>query len=125
MMAYLTGNFRDAVVALSGHGPVKQRLAHAFTTYLEEIHDDEMPANSRHKFANLRQRLHQAQPHNGETAIRASARKMSPTEAAHCAEMIVELYADALTHECHGQPLHLVESEVSKSAPLPPFLVKS
>lgn len=123
-MAYLTGNFRDAVIALSGHGPVKQRLAHAFSTYLDEIHDDELPAETRHSFADLRRRLHQGTPHNGETAIRASVRKMSPTEAAHCAEIIVQLYADSLTQECHGQPLHLVETDTGQSVAVPPFLVK-
>ncbi len=124
-MAYLTGNFRDAVRALSGAGPVKQRLIQAFSSHLDEIHDDELPGEARLAFAELRTRLHQAKPMNGETPIRASVRKMSPTEAEHCAEIILDLFESTLEQEMNGRPLHLVDSENASASPIPPFLVKT
>ncbi len=124
-MAYLTGNFRDAVRVLSGSGPVKQRLIQAFGTHLDEVHDDELPATARPAFGELRSRLYQAKPMNGETAIRASVRKMSPTEAAYCAEVVVQLFELLLEQELNGRPLHLVETEQANGAAIPPFLVKS
>lgn len=124
-MAYLTGNFRDAVRVLSGSGPVKQRLIQAFTTHLDELHDDELPSDAKAAFTELRSRLYQAKPMNGETAIRASVRKMSPTEAAYCAEVVVQLFEQSLEQELNGRPLHLVDSEQPGGAAIPPFLVKS
>ncbi len=124
-MAYLTDRFRDAVMALSSNGPIKQRLAKAYAAHLGEIHDDELPPDQRGQFSRLRKRLHQVTPLNGETPVRASVRKMSPAEAAECSKLVVELYTGMLAHELNGQPLHLIDSETSVSVQVPHFLVKT
>jgi len=124
-MGYLTSKFRAAVATLCGRGPVKQRLIAAFTSHLSDLHDDEIGPEQRAECAKLRQRLHQVTPTNGEGPIRASVRKMSPDEAADCAETIIELYSQLLTCDSGGRPLHLIETGRDNLPELPSFLTKS
>lgn len=123
-MGYLTSKFRSAVISLSGRGPIKQRLATAYMSYLSDLHDDEMAPEQRAEFAKLRQRLQQVSPMNGEGPIRASVRKMSPHDAAECAEIIVDLFAEMLSADASGRPLHLVDSGRDGVPPIPKFLTK-
>lgn len=124
-MGYLTSKFRSAVLILSGRGPIKQRLMTAYTAHLSDLHDDEMAPEQRAEFAKLRLRLHQVRPMNGEGPIRASVRKMSPNDAAECAEIVVELYAQMLSADVSGRSLHLVDSGRDGVPPIPKFLTKS
>ncbi len=123
-MAYLTTKFRDAVLTLSGNGPVKQRLAQAFLNQLDELHDDELPLDQRGRFSKLRKRLHQVAPLNGEGPVRASVRKMSPKEASDCAALIVEIYSGILEKDLNGASLYLVNGEANATPEIPRFLVK-
>ncbi len=125
-MTYLTKQFRLAVTVLCGNGPVKQRLAQAYLNHLDELHEDELAPELRRSFADIRSRLHAVKPAGGESAARASVRKMSPPQAADCSRIIVELYEALLRQESDGRLLHLVETG-DEPAPVavPRFLLKN
>lgn len=125
-MAPLTHQFHEAVLALAGHAPMKQRLACAYIDHLGELHEEDLPQRLVARFADLHRRLHSAVPANGEGPVRASVRKMSGPEAADCARIIVELYAALSRREGEnetGGPLHLVPAP--EVEPVPEFLLKS
>jgi len=125
-MSALTKHFHEAVLALAGHAPIKQRLVCAYSDHLSGIHDDELPRRLLGRFTDLRRRLHSVTPLNGEGPVRASVRKMSGPEAADCARMIVSLYGDLTREEAAAAgtgPLHLVRAPELED--VPDFLLKS
>ena len=124
-MAYLTGKFRAAVADLVGNGPIKQRLTSAYLNHLDDIHEDEVGPEERWQFVDLRRRLYHIAPASGEGPVRASVRKMSPVEAAECAELILSLFDATMQREANGHQLHLVDGESAEKAPVPRFLIKS
>ncbi len=115
--------FYAALTVLAGHGHIKQRLTKAFEENLVGIDEDELPIASKQPFADLRQSMSRFAPLNGESAICATVRKMSPEEATECASQIVSLYSD-LVRQRDVVEVGLGLGE-DKSAPVPPFLVKS
>lgn len=123
-MSPLTHHFHEAVLALAGHAPIKQRLVCAYSDHLSEVHEDDLPDRLVERYADLRRRLHGATPLNGEGPVRASVRKMSGPEAADCARIIVGLYGELCRNEAGERgPLHLVRAP--EMEPVPDFLVKS
>jgi hypothetical protein len=122
-MSYHVDNFFSAVSVLAGHGHIKQRLISAYEDNLESIDENELPAQARPSFGDLKHLMHRVTPTNGEGPICASVRKMSVEEANQCAQLMVDLYGDMIRHSDSGQaPLPL---KVEDRSPVPPFLVKS
>ncbi len=115
--------FYAALNVLAGHGHIKQRLTRAFEDNLVDIDEDELPIALKQAFADLRQSVTRFAPLNGESAICATVRKMSPEEASECATQIVALYSD-LTRKRDAVDVGLAIGD-DKPAPLPPFLVKT
>jgi len=107
-MAMVTDCFADAVQTLIGDGPIKQRLADAFSTHLGEIADSDLPTSLRREFGDLQTALCRIAPAGKETRIRASVQKMSPDEAHQHAATIVRLYVDLLNGTERAEPLRIV-----------------
>ena len=83
--------FLSAAQQLSSAGPIKQRLAIAYTRHLSTISCDEIPREYREEFMAIGSSLSKVTPLRGETAIQASIRKMSDFEAAGHAQRIISL----------------------------------
>jgi len=122
-MSYQVDCLYGAVLVLAGRGHIKQRLMTAFEENLAEIHDDDLPVAVRQTFADIRRQMYQVAPLNGEGAVRASVRKMSPEQASICAKSLVSLYAELLQSADGGQGM-LPLGQHERSG-VPPFLVKS
>ena len=121
-MTYHVDRFYAAVSVLAGDGHIKQRLMRAYQDNLDSISEDELPAELKQLFADLKSRMHRVAPLNGEGPICASVRKMSVHEASDCAVSVVSLYGEVVKQSENLQdPLPLDEEAPS----LPPFLVKS
>ena len=73
--------FHAALTILAGHGHIKQRLMKAYEDYLDDIDEEELPIATKQAFADLRRSVHCVSPLNGESAVCASVRKMSPEDA--------------------------------------------
>lgn len=115
--------FNAAITVLAGHGHIKQRLMRAFEDHLSDVDEDELPVAMKQAFADLRLRMQNVAPLNGEGAVRASVRKMSPDDASECASQIVALYGELLKGRDAADPGRPFSD--GKPAKLPPFLVKS
>ena len=89
-------SFRAALTALAGHGHIKQRLTYAFDQHLADIDAASLPLTAREPFADLRLKMTQVAPLNGEGAICASVRKMSTDEASACSAILVNVFADVV-----------------------------
>ena len=83
--------FLSAAQLLSSAGPIKQRLAVAYTTHLAALNTEEIPREFRDEFVAIGSSLSTVAPLRGETAIQASIRKMSDFEAAGHAQRIINL----------------------------------
>lgn len=115
--------FHAALTILAGHGHIKQRLIKACEDHLNDIHEDELPIATREAFADLRRALHRVSPLNGESAVCASVRKMSPADASECASQVVALFAELTrTPDIGSVTVPLDEAETPR---VPPFLIKS
>ena len=122
-MSHQIASFSAAVSVMAGNGHIKQRLIKAYEENLGNVDEGELPIPVKQPFADLKILMHRVAPLNGEGPICASVRKMSLDEAAHCAQLMVDLYGAIMAHADDGQtPLPLVEQE---SPTVPPFLVKS
>ncbi|MDH4107746.1 MAG: hypothetical protein OEW35_05490 [Gammaproteobacteria bacterium] len=95
-MSHHEDDFFAAVSVLAGHGHIKERLVAAFEDNLQDIEPDDLSVSMKQTFNELRHLMMRVEPLNGEGPIRASVRKMSIREADECAQLMVELYADAL-----------------------------
>lgn len=115
--------FRAAMLVLAGNGRIKQRLTKCYEEYLSDIDDDELPIALKQDFADLRQSMQSVAPLNGESAVCASVRKMSPRDASQCAGEIVMLFDELSRMRDEGQvSLPLGEDQPAR---VPPFLIKS
>jgi hypothetical protein len=83
--------FFAATLKLASAGPIKQRLLEAFTAYLSDVEQDELPKEIRGDFSALAQSLEQVRPMRGENAIQATVRKMSDDDAARYSRQIVSM----------------------------------
>lgn len=115
--------FHAAVTVLAGNGRVKQRLMKAYEDHLADIEADELPDAVKLEFADLTSLMYRVAPLNGESAVCASVRKMSPKEAGQCACSVVALYRELL--RITGDSPAALPLEQVRSGPTPPFLVKT
>ena len=112
-----------ALTVLAGHGHIKQRLINAYEAHLAEIDEEDLPIALKQPFADLKTTMHRVAPHNGESHVCASVRKMSVDEASDCASRIVSLFGDIARLSDDVQvTLQLGEEQTPR---VPPFLVKS
>jgi hypothetical protein len=100
--------FAEAVQALVGDGPVKQRLASAYAQHLADLADGDLPAALRRDFAELQVAMTRVAPVGSETRVRASVQKMSPDEASGHAGTIVKLYVEIMNGAERAEPLKVV-----------------
>lgn len=82
-------NFFAATLVLASAGPIKHRLIEAFREHLADLEEEELPREIRDEFTSLSSSLCCVRPMKGETAIQATVRKMSDSEAGGCAVRIV------------------------------------
>ena len=115
--------FFAAVTVLASDGHIKQRLIKAYQDNLDEISEDELPAQAKPAFADLRAQMHRVSPLNGEGPIRASVRKMSLEEASCCAAVVVRLFRDLLRHS--GRRQEVLPLPARNTDAVPPFIVES
>ncbi len=107
-MSQSAQRFAEAVHALIGDGPVKQRLAAAYAEYLADLTEAELPVALRRDFAELQAVMSRIAPAGTETRVRASVQKMSPNEAAGHAATILNLYVELLRTVERAEPLKVV-----------------
>ena len=124
-MSHYVEQFTAAIVALSGHGHVKQRLIEAFDTHLSEVVVSDLPVSVRESFADLRGAVSRVEPANGEGPICASVRKMSIAEASQCALRLVELYAEVVTSAESREPQRQAPAASTQRLAVPSLLLKS
>jgi hypothetical protein len=103
-----TQRFAAAVHALIAEGPVKQRLASAYTEHLADLPDTDLPPAVQQEFRALQVALTRVPPVGTESRVRASVQKMSPAEAAGHAAAILRLYVALLGHVERAEPLKVV-----------------
>ncbi len=115
--------FHAALTVLAGHGHIKQRLIKAYEDHLGDIDEEDLPIALQQAFADLRQTLHRVTPHNGESRVCASVRKMSVDEASECASQLVSLFAEFSRLGDYGQVTLPLSDDTQVR--VPPFLVKS
>ena len=115
--------FHAAVTVLAGNGRVKQRLMKAYEEHLADIEADDLPEAIQLEFADLTSLMYRVAPLKGEGPVRASVRKMSSTEAGHCARSVVSQYRELLRISGHSPAA--VPLDKAPSSPPPPFLVKT
>ncbi len=119
-MSPLAQKFADAVAALVGDGPVKQRLASAYTQHLADLSESDFPLGARRDFAALQAAMTRVNPVGNETRVRASVQKMSPADASGHAATIVKLYVELLGTLDRAEPLKVVPP----ARPAPRYLTK-
>jgi hypothetical protein len=83
----------QAMVKLSQSGPIKDRLADAYTTFLSNIDASDIPERYRSEFIELHTALNRERPLPRESVVRASVRKMSSEEADRHAALVVHAFA--------------------------------
>jgi hypothetical protein len=84
-------HFFAATLVLASAGPIKHRLAEAYRQHLEGLEEDELPKEVRDEFTELSSSLCRVRPLRGETALQATVRKMSDSEAGTFAARIVNM----------------------------------
>ena len=75
-MSYLTDRFEAAVSVLVAEGPIKQRLAAAYSEHLDDLESSELPARLRPAFSALHTALHRVPPIGHEASVTATIRKI-------------------------------------------------
>ena len=103
-MSPFAQRFAEAVHTLIADGPIKQRLASAYTLHLADLVDAEFPAALRRDFAELQAALSRIAPVGNESRVRASVQKMSPDEAAGHAATIVKIYVELMKRRARRAP---------------------
>jgi len=109
-MCQISDRFYSAVRALSGDGPIKTRLVGAYKEHLEDLADDQVPESIRQKFESLREALTAVGPANGESAVHASVRKMSPVDAQRYATSIVLMLGELVRVKGSGERIAFVKA---------------
>jgi len=100
--------FAAAVETLVGDGPVKQRLANAYSVHLADIAEANLPPGLRREFGELQAAINRVAPAGSESRVRASVQKMSSAEAAGHAATIVKLYVELMNGLERAEPLKVV-----------------
>ncbi|MCC7329723.1 MAG: hypothetical protein IT484_06160 [Gammaproteobacteria bacterium] len=110
-MCQLSDRFFSAVRSLSGDGPIKQRLVSAYKEHLEDLHEEDVPDSIRQKFTSLREALTAVGPTNGESAVHASVRKMSPVDAQRYTTSILLMLGELVRVKSNGERLAFVKTD--------------
>ena len=84
-------HFFAATSTLASNGPIKHRLCEAYRMHLANLETEEIPKEIREEFCSLSHCLSSVPPLRGETAVQATVRKMSDTEAGGVAMRIVNM----------------------------------
>ena len=85
--------------------PIKYRLTEAFCCHLIHVDAAELPVPVRPALLDLLRELQVATPLHGESAARATIRKLSDRDAQRYAERIVELWAAADARQAYDATL--------------------
>lgn len=114
-------SLHKATLELAKSSGLKQRLADAWSHYLEDLSVSEIPGELRQEFEALRLSMNSVRPFPGESAVVATVRKMSMGEADACAQRIVALL-DALHRAATAPPARAngqahVRPAVAKESP--------
>jgi hypothetical protein len=88
----LSDQLEAAVIALAAHGALKDRLATAYSSHLDDIDVQELPLEAQQDFSELCKVMHAARALPGDNVVRASVRKFSNEEAQRYAALIVRIY---------------------------------
>lgn len=107
-MSLFEQRFAAAVETLIGEGPVKQRLAAAYSLHLADLTDADLPSGLRRDFGDLQSAMTRVAPAGYETRVRASVQKMSAKDAAAHAATIVKLYVELMSGLDRAEPLKVV-----------------
>lgn len=121
-MSQIVERFEAAVQALVADGPIKNRLRNAYTAYLEDLSQVDLPIAGNADFGELHSALHRAQAVGKIDCVKASVQKMSPAEAWCHAQTIVRLYTQVLSMEKGGRHEH--EITLASDEKPPRFLVR-
>lgn len=98
-MSQIAERFEAAVQALVGDGPIKNRLLTAYSDYLEDLQQVDLPIPGRIELTELHEALHRVAPVGKIDGVKASVQKMAPAEAWWHAQTIVRLYTEVLAME--------------------------
>lgn len=124
-MCQISDRLFSAARTLIGDGPIKQRLVAGWLEYLEPLREEEIPEPIRPKFLSLRQALTAVAPTNGESAVQASVRKMSPLDAQRYATSILLMIAEMVRIRGSGERIAFIRNEqpaLESVAPIPDIL---
>jgi len=103
-MSQIVERFEAATQTLLGDGPVKNRLGAAYSAYLEDLRQVELPIAGMAEFSALHVAMHSAGPVGRLSPVAASIQKMSPAEASSHARTILRLYTELLAMEQGARP---------------------
>jgi hypothetical protein len=118
-MCQVSDRFFSAVRTLTGDGPVKQRLTSAYLEHLADLREDQIPDSIRQKFDALRQALQSVSPANGESAVHASVRKMSPTDAQRYSTSILLMLSELVRVKGTNERLSFAKASRPLAEPAP------
>ncbi len=125
-MCQLSDNFYSAVRALAADGPIKSRLARAYTDNLAILAEEDVPESIRPRFLVLRQAMKMVKPTGTEDPVTASVRKMSAAEASRYAASIVAMFSELVRVKATGERVRpRDETQLQQSAQnlqVPPML---
>jgi hypothetical protein len=109
-MSDLSERFAAAVRALVSDGPIKQRLAWAYSEHLADLEPAEVPVGLRSSFTDLQCAMTRLDPVGDEGRVKANIRKLSTREAGDHANAIVRLYLELMlaAHGERAEPLKVV-----------------
>lgn len=115
-MNEMVDRLQQATLRLAQEGSIKDRLADAYASHLDEVDSDALPEAVRSQFATLNKAMHSERPLPKESAIRASVRKMSNEEARRYAALVVRLFAAMARDEGLGGQTGMRRARVAGSA---------
>ncbi len=118
----LTRKLEAAVTILTGHGALKDRLALAYSEYLEHLDQQELPEVTQREFAELSLAMHRARALPGDTIVRASIRKLSNEEAQRYASLAVRMYGLHMADLAAAAPAPMRSATTRSSIPLAALL---
>src|SRR5262245_31601118 len=109
-MSDLNERFAAAVRTLVADGPIKERLACAYSEHLADVEPAEIPVGLRSSFTDLHCALTRIDPVGNEGRVKANIRKMSTGQAGDHANAIVRLYLELMlaAHGERAEPLKVV-----------------
>ena len=97
-------HFFAATSMLASNGSIKHRLAEAYCSHLATLDAEEVPKEIREEFSSLSSCMSSVRPLRGETAVQATVRKMSDTEAGGVAMRIVNMLGIIARNQSAARP---------------------